>query len=34
MNVIFILGIAALWGVTALLVAGFKKLEKPSGARS
>ena len=34
MDVVFILGIAALWGATALLVAGFKKLEKPAGARS
>lgn len=34
MDIAFILGIAALWGVLALLVAGFKKLERPAGARS
>ena len=33
MDIAFLLGIAALWGATALLVAGFKKLEKPAGAR-
>ena len=33
MDVVFILGIAALWGLTALLVAGFRKIEKPAGAR-
>ena len=34
MDILFTVGIATLWGVTALLVAGFRKLEKPSGARS
>ena len=34
MDIAFLLGIAALWGVMALLVAGFKKLEAPAGARS
>ena len=34
MDILFIAGIAALWGVTALLAFGFKKLEKPVGARS
>ena len=34
MDIVFLMGIAALWGVMALLVAGFKTLEKPAGARS
>jgi hypothetical protein len=34
MDIAFILGVTALWGVMGLLVAGFKKLEKPAGARS
>ncbi len=34
MDIAFVVGIAALWGVMALLVAGFRKLEKPAGARS
>jgi hypothetical protein len=34
MDIVFTLGIATLWGVLALLVVGFKKLEKPAGARS
>ena len=34
MDVAYLLGIAALWGVMALLVAGFNKLEKPAGERS
>ena len=34
MDMVFILGIAALWGVTALVVFAFKKLEKPTGARA
>ena len=34
MDVAYLLGIAALWGVMALLVVGFKKLEKPAGERS
>ena len=34
MDVVFIVGIAALWGVTALLVVGLKRLEKPAGDRA
>lgn len=34
MDIAFLVGIAALWGVMALLVAGFKRLEVPTGARS
>ena len=34
MDLAFLTGITALWGVMALLVAGFEKLEKPAGARS
>ena len=33
MDIAFVIGIAALWGVAALLVVGFKGLEKPAGAR-
>ena len=34
MDIAFVVGIAALWGVMVLLVAGFEKLDKPKGARS
>lgn len=34
MDIVFLVGISLLGGVMALLVAGFKKLEKPAGARS
>ncbi len=34
MDIAFLVGFAALWGVMALLVAGFDKLEKPMGAHS
>lgn len=34
MDIAFLLGIVALWGVTMLLVAGFDRLENPVGARS
>ena len=34
MDIWFVIGIAALWGVMALLVAGFEQLDKPAGARS
>lgn len=34
MDIIFVLGGTLLWGVMALLVLGFKKLEKPQGGRS
>ena len=33
MDIVFIVGIAALWAVMALLVKGFEKLEKPQGGR-
>ena len=34
MDIAFLLGVVALWGVMALMVFSFKKLEKPAGARS
>lgn len=34
MDLAFLVGAAALWGVTVLLVWGFEKLEKPEGGRS
>mgnify|MGYP000246920446 CR=1 FL=1 len=34
MDIAFVVGIFALWGLMVLLVAGFQKLEKPAGARS
>ena len=34
MDLAFMVGTAALWGVTVLLVWGFEKLEKPEGGRS
>ncbi len=34
MDLAFILGATALWGVMVLLVWGFQKLEKPEGGRS
>ena len=34
MDVAYISGIAALWGLLALMVSGFKKLEKPEGGRA
>ncbi len=33
MDVVYIAGGAALWGVMALLVLGLTKLEKPQGGR-
>lgn len=33
MDIAFLLGVAALWAVMALLIFGFKKLEKPAGTR-
>ena len=33
MDIAFVFGIAMLWAVLALLVWGFKKLEKPEGGR-
>ena len=34
MDIAFLVGIALLWGVMVLLVAGFDQLDKPAGARS
>ena len=34
MDIVFVLGSAALWSLMALLVAGFLKLEKPEGVRA
>ena len=34
MDIAFVFGLAALWGAMVLLVAGFKKLDKPVGERS
>jgi len=34
MDLAFVLGAAALWGVTVLLAWGFEKLEKTEGGRS
>ena len=33
MDITFLVGIAALWGVMALLVPGFEKIQKAEGAR-
>ncbi len=33
MDIVFVVGISALWAVMALMVWGFKKLEKPAGGR-
>jgi len=34
MDFVFVGGIVLLWGLMALLVLGFEKLEKPAGGRS
>jgi hypothetical protein len=34
MDIAYVGGIAALWGLLALMVWGFKKLEKPEGGRA
>jgi len=34
MDIAFLVGIAALWGVMFWLVVGFEKLEKPAGGRA
>ena len=34
MDIAFIVGAAALWGVMVLLVWGFQRLERPQGGRS
>jgi hypothetical protein len=33
MDVLFLAGVALLWGLMVLLVAGFRKLERPQGGR-
>ena len=33
MDIVFLLGAVALWGVTALSVRGFEGLEQPAGGR-
>lgn len=33
-DLVFVGGIAALWGLLALMVWGFQKLEKPQGGRA
>ena len=33
MDMVFLAGVALLWGVTALLVCGLKKLDRPDGGR-
>ena len=33
MDIVYVGAIAALWGLMALLVAGFRKLERPQGGR-
>ena len=33
MDVVFVLGALALWGVIALMVRGLKRLEQPTGGR-
>ena len=33
MDITFVIGIAALWAVMALMIWGFKKLDKPQGGR-
>lgn len=34
MDMVYVAGLALLWGLMALLVLGFKKLDKPQGGRS
>lgn len=33
MDMVYVAGLALLWGLMALLVLGFKKLDKPQGGR-
>ncbi|CAN5363739.1 hypothetical protein BH10PSE16_BH10PSE16_38320 [soil metagenome] len=33
MDIAYVAGLALLWGLMALLVRGFKKLDKPHGGR-
>lgn len=34
MDIVFLLGIALLWGVTSMLVAGFVRLDQPAKGRA
>ena len=34
MDLVYVAGLLLLWGLTALLVRGFKNLDKPQGGRS
>ena len=34
MDMVYVAGLALLWGLMVLLVWGFKKLDKPQGGRS
>lgn len=34
MDFVFLAGVAALWALMALMVWGFRKLERPQGGRS
>ena len=34
MDIVYVAGLALLWGLMVLLVLGFKKLDKPQGGRS
>ena len=34
MDLVYVAGLALLWGLMVLLVLGFKKLDKPQGGRS
>jgi hypothetical protein len=34
MDMVYVAGLALLWGLMVLLVLGFKKLDKPQGGRS
>ena len=34
MDIAYVLGVALLWGVMALLVRGLEKLQQPTGGRS
>ena len=34
MDMVYVAGLALLWGLMVVLVLGFKKLDKPQGGRS
>ena len=34
MDMVYVAGLALLWGLMVMLVLGFKKLDKPQGGRS